>query len=98
MNRIEWSESALQDLREIHAYIARDSIHYAQRLVDRIRVSIEITRRFPAAAARVPEWDRDDVREVFVGQYRVIYKFSDDAMQVLAVIHAARQLPQSDID
>jgi plasmid stabilization system protein ParE len=95
MIRIRWSVSAQLDLREIHSYIARDSRVYARRFVDRVRMAVESIPRFPESGCRVPEWDRDDIREVYVGHYRVIYRVSD-AVEIIAVLHAARNLPELD--
>jgi toxin ParE1/3/4 len=91
MTRIRWSASARLDLREIQAYIARDSRVYARRFIDRIKKAVESIPRFPDAGSRVPEWDRDDMREIFVGNYRVIYRADADVV-IIAVIHAARTL------
>ena len=92
MTRIRWSHAARADLREIHAHIARDSRVYARRFVERIKVAVENIRLFPEAGARVAEWDRDDIREIYVGSYRVIYRIRE-VIEVIAVIHGARQLP-----
>ncbi len=92
MIRIRWTQAARADLRQIHAHIARDSRVYARRLVDRIKAAVEGVRLFPEAGAKVPEWDQDDIREIFVGSYRVIYRLRD-AVEIIAVIHGARQLP-----
>jgi plasmid stabilization system protein ParE len=85
-----------QELRAIRAYIARDSEANARRFVRTVKDAVEGTQRFPAAAARVSEWDFENIREIFVGHYRVIYKFDANAIHVLTVIHGARQLPDLD--
>jgi toxin ParE1/3/4 len=90
---ILWTESARADLRAIRDYVSRDSEVYAKRLIDRIRASVERLRRFPKSGARVPDWAREQLREVLAGNYRVIYRFTGNAVEVIAVIHAARQLP-----
>jgi len=95
VNRIEWSQLARQDLLEIHAYIARDSPQYALRTVKKIKAAVEGVQLFPLSGAIVPEWDRGDVREIFVGNYRVIYQADEEAIRVLTVIHSARRLPKS---
>jgi len=46
----------------------------------------------------VDEWDREDVREILVGNYRVIHRVQQDGVTILAVIHAARQLPNRPLD
>ena len=95
MTPIHWSDSARADLRAVQAYIARDSAVYAQRFVDRIRAAVEALRTFPESGAMVPEWDRQDIREIFVGQYRVLYRIRPRSLEVVRVIHGARQLPDT---
>lgn len=96
MTRIQWTEPAREDLRQIHAFIARDSQKYASRMISRIKLAVDGVRRFPLSSARVPEWDEDELREVFVAQYRIIYRVSVDLIQVLAVVHGARRLSELD--
>lgn len=91
MTPVVWTEAARTDLREIHAYIARDSEAYAHRFIDRIKKAVENARLFPDAASIVPEHADGDLREIFVGNYRVIFRARRE-MQILNVIHAARRL------
>jgi plasmid stabilization system protein ParE len=93
--RIIWSASARADLQAIHAFIARDSRTYARRTIDRIIKATERLRRFPTSGARVAEWDRDDIREIIAGSYRIIYRLQPTQLSIVTVIHAARQLPDS---
>ena len=93
MTTIRWTESARADLRAIHAYVSRDSQIYARRLVEKIKHSVARLRRFPRSGGMVLEWEKEDVREIPVGNYRVIYRLQDNRVIVLTVIHAARQLP-----
>lgn len=41
----------------------------------------------------MPEVAQPDIREVFEGPYRVIYRLRPDDVQVLAVVHARRAGP-----
>jgi toxin ParE1/3/4 len=41
----------------------------------------------------VQEYERDDVREVLEYPYRIIYRIKPDQIDVLAVVHGARELP-----
>jgi plasmid stabilization system protein ParE len=47
----------------------------------------------PRAGRRVPELGRDDVREVLVQRYRIVYQLSPDGIVVLVVFESHRQLP-----
>lgn len=90
---VDWSESAIRHLQAIHDYIAADSEQYALRMVDRItRTSVGIAA-LPEAGHIVPEYDSPSVREVIQSPYRIIYSVSAERITILAVIHAARLLP-----
>jgi len=67
-------------------------------MVDRLRKAVERLRRFPGSGVRVHEWDRPDLREIVVGNYRVIYRLKESVVEMLTVIHAASRLSQSDSD
>lgn len=89
---VTWTESALRDVDAIAAYIHRDSPHYAATFTERLYRTPEGLTLFPEAGAIVPEYERNDLRETFVGNYRLIYRFTADEVVVLAVIHGAREL------
>ncbi len=90
---VEWSESAVRHLQGIHDYITTDSKQYALRMVDRItRTSVGIAA-LPEAGHIVPEYDSPSVREVIHSPYRIIYSVGAERITILAVIHAARLLP-----
>ena len=93
--RIIWTDAARADLRAIHDYIARDSQMYAIRVIEQIKSKVE-SIIFPEASAMVPEWNRPDIRETFVASFRIIYRITANTIEVLAVIHSARQLPDED--
>ena len=40
----------------------------------------------------MPELGRDDIRELFVYLFRVIYRITEDEIRVLTVIHGSRRL------
>jgi len=53
--KIVWTEPAVEDLRELHAYIARDSEMYASGFVERIILAAERLAKYPKAGRAVPE-------------------------------------------
>ena len=92
MTRVLWTDSARADLRAIHAFIARDSHVYAQRTMDRIRKAVKRLSRFPASGAMVQGRSLPELREILVGNYRVIYRIGNTAVEIIAVVHSARLL------
>lgn len=89
---IVWSEEALRDVDDIAAYIARGSRHYASTFVSKIFRAAEGVQLFAEAGAMLPEYEREDIREIFVGNYRLIYRITPDEVTVLTVVHGARDL------
>jgi plasmid stabilization system protein ParE len=83
-------------LRAIHDYIAADSPRSASRLVDRITRKTESLARFPLIGHAVPEYDSETVRQVLEGNYRIIHRVTPNCVEVIAVIHGARELPSLD--
>lgn len=91
---ILWSGPALEDLRRIRTWVARDSPASARRLASRIREGIENLTDFPMAGRVVPEIGIKTYREIIVRPYRVIYEVrDDDAVVILRVWHSHRDLP-----
>lgn len=93
---VHWTETAEGHLDAIYAYIAQDSETYALRTVDRITRKSQQIAAFPLSGRRVPEYDLDQLREVFSGPYRIIYHITPDRIDVIAVIHGAMNVLRDD--
>lgn len=89
---LRWTEAALADLTEITQYIARDSSHYASDVAQRILDAAQSLRQFAGRGRVVPEYGDPNVRELFIGNYRLIYRVKPDMVYIQAVIHGARDL------
>lgn len=87
--KVHWTDTAERHLDAIYAYIAKDSETYALRTVDRITKKSHQIGLFPLSGRRVPEYDLDQIREVFAGPYRIVCHIKADRIDVIAVIHGA---------
>ena len=87
---VRWTATARRHLRAIREYIAKDSEYYAQRVIGRIIDRSEQIAEFPMSGREVPEYSRGHVRELFEPPYRIIYRIKRDAIDVIAVVHGAR--------
>ena len=94
--RVHWTETAQAHLAAIFQYISQDSSEYAQRTVDRLTRRSEQIATFPHSGRKVPEYEADDLREVIEGPYRVIYRVTPEQVDVIAVVHGARNLRMAD--
>jgi len=92
--KIVWTDPAVEDLRELHAYIARDSEMYASGFVERIILAAERLADHPKVGRVVPEANNENVREILYQRYRIIYRVKRDSIEMLSVIHGARDLEE----
>ena len=90
--KIIWTESAWQDLEETAEYIAKDSIHYAAAIVRQGRDAARSLTRLSERGRIVPEFNDPAIRELIVGNYRLIYQLTDQAIYIVGFIHGARDL------
>ncbi|MFH2093868.1 MAG: type II toxin-antitoxin system RelE/ParE family toxin [Pseudomonadota bacterium] len=92
--RVRWTENAIDHLANIYEYIAFNSPTYARRMIDRITRRSEQIAEHALSGRKVPEYDAEDIREVIEKPYRVIYRIKPGQIDVIAVIHGARQMPE----
>jgi plasmid stabilization system protein ParE len=55
--KVFWTQTAVEHLDGIHAYISRSSNTYAQRVVDRLTARSAQLADFPESGRKVPEFD-----------------------------------------
>lgn len=85
-----WTRPANADLKAIHDFIALDSKYYAKTVTTDIIRKTDILNEFPKIGRAVPETDDENIREVFVYSYRIIYEIRTDIIYILAIIHGKR--------
>lgn len=98
MAEIRWTNQAVEDLESIANFIARDSENYAKMFVNKIMKSLDQVIAFPMSGRIVSEFKQDDIREVILGSYRIIYRTKDDVAELLTIHHSAQLLSVSVID
>ena len=97
MSSVFWTRRAREDLSAIHAFISKDSPHYANTAVSRLIAAAARLARFPESGRLVPEFDESSIREVIRRPYRIVYRIVDSkAIHILTVHHSARRLPSTE--
>jgi toxin ParE1/3/4 len=89
---VRWTVGARADLGAIVAYVSHDSPTYAAALAERIGVAVERLRRYPRLGRIVPEYDDEAIRELIVGNYRVVYRVQQQKVGIVAVVHGSRDI------
>jgi plasmid stabilization system protein ParE len=89
-----WTDPAKADLRSIHDLIAHGSSHYAKKVTQDIVAKMDILDELPRIGRVVPEFNNENIRELSLYSYRILYETKDEDVFVLAVIHRRRDLQQ----
>jgi toxin ParE1/3/4 len=90
--KIFWTNPAIEDLRNLHAYIAKDSEVYANNFVERIILAVEKLANFPRLGRVVPEADKQTIRELLYRNYRIIYRINGELIEIITVVQGRRDL------
>jgi len=89
---VRWTHSSKLDLKHIFDYIAKDSVYYAKKVVNNIVDKADYLADFPNLGRKIEEIDDDNLREIIVYSYRVIYRVDEDGVNILAIVHCKREL------
>ena len=95
MVEVKWTLQATNDLESIANFIAKDSFHYSRLFVVDIFESVDRLINFPNSGRIVPELNDSTVRELILGNYRLVYRFKKDIVELLTIYHGARLLNPS---
>lgn len=90
--KVTWTEPAADDLEAIHKYISKDSPIAANHFTGKLVQAAEAVADLPLSGRIVPEFNLNNVREIVLGSYRVVYRIKRGAVQILRVSHSARLL------
>ena len=92
MVKIEWSETAKNDFRNIVNYISHDSPSYSEYFIKGILEKIDFLKDFPKIGRILPESDDPNDRELIFQRYRIIYNVSHEMITIEMIIHGSRLL------
>ncbi len=90
---VDWTDVAKQHLQRIYDHIEPQSELYAQRMIDKLVLRADGLGDFPEMGREVPEYEDPNVRELLVSPYRIIYVVRKNRIDIIGVIHTARNCP-----
>jgi addiction module RelE/StbE family toxin len=93
--KIYWTQLAQEDLRSIKSHIARDAPATASAYIRRLKKSVNRLKDMPYSGQVVPEIGNEEIREILLGNYRLIYRARNGRIDILTVFHGARLLDSS---
>ncbi len=97
MNLARLSSLAQQDLDAIWDYIARDNIKAADRWIDKLSNKLDLYGREPLLGEARSDLGAA-IRQFSFGNYVVFYRPVADSIEVVRVLHAARNIRRRDLE
>ena len=89
---VVWTDQAWKRLLEIERFVARDNPRAAARLVDKLIDRGDALAEYPEQGRRLPEIPESGLRELIVNNYRIVYRRTPKAVEVLTVFEGHRLL------
>jgi len=90
---LRWTDQAADDLRAIREFIERDSPRYGRLVSERLFDATQRLELFPLSGRIVPELGREDVREIILGEYRIVYRLKGETALLVTVFRSSRLFP-----
>ncbi|HEX8626229.1 MAG TPA: type II toxin-antitoxin system RelE/ParE family toxin [Allosphingosinicella sp.] len=91
MKRVDITPAADRDADEIFAYIAGDDPRAAEEQIQRIFTAAKRLADFPESGRARPELG-PGARTIVVGRYLLLYRVGPDSVDILRIVHGAREL------
>ena len=92
--KAQLTEDAVQDLRDIHEYIARhDSVERATQVLDGMETALQGLSQFPERGRYPPELATlgiREYREIVYKPYRILYRPMSDRLVVYVIADGRR--------
>jgi toxin ParE1/3/4 len=96
--KVLWTENAIQDLQAIKDYIYQDSPECAITWLQELFDAGENLSRFSNRGRVVPEFNQENLRELLIENYRLVYRVKSASVGILTVFEGHRQLRKKEIE
>ncbi len=73
MVKVNWTRQAIEDVHAASEYYRSISAKYADTLIDKLFEKATLLENHPKMGRKVPEFNKETIRELVYKQYRIIY-------------------------
>lgn len=98
MAEVVWSDSALEELEAVAAFIAQDKPHAAARLVERVFARVERLALFPLAGGQPRELAGARYRQIVVPPLRIFYRVEGERVFIVHLMRGERRFRRTDLE
>ena len=92
-----WAEKSLEDLLDIKHFISNDSPTRAESWIHELYNAGVNLAGFPMRGRIVPEFNQENLRELLIEHYRLVYRINKKTIEIVTVFEGHRQLKQRDL-
>jgi toxin ParE1/3/4 len=82
---------------EIEQFIAKDNPERAEKFINKLIDRGESLKDFPFKGRIVPEFSINEIREVIEKAYRIVYRVSEQRVEILTVFEGHRLIRINEI-
>lgn len=90
--KVLWTENAIQDLEAIKSFISQDSLERATEWTLELYSAGESLAKSSHRGRIVPEFNEENIRELIIKNYRLVYRVQSKAVEILTVFEGHRLL------
>ena len=93
--KVVWTDPAIEDLRQICAYISKDNTSAARKVGNELLRHVETLSSFPLIGPPYPRRSEGIIREIVYRNYRIFYRVKEKTseVEILTIWHGARGDP-----
>ncbi len=96
--KIFWTPLATERLESIFDYISKEDSTAAYKMIDKIFKKVESLAKYPERGRKVPETNREDIREIFENSFRIIYRVGPKRIYILSIRNFKQLLAEKDLE
>lgn len=91
MAQVIWANDAIDDLQRFREYFEPASPRFVEKLMDQLISRTRMLADFPQSGRMVPEFEDAQLRQVWSGNYRIIYRLKEiDKVEITRIFHGAQ--------
>ena len=94
---LAWTQRAQGDLISIGRFIAEDNIINAKKWIRKLRARARKITDAPMSGRIVPEFENNNIREVFLENYRIVYLLQNETVLIITVFEGHKLLTKTSI-
>jgi addiction module RelE/StbE family toxin len=90
--KLLWTREALINIADIDAFISDDNPEKAIEFIDYLIKQCDRLIQNPYSGRIVPEISNNDIRELIVKKYRIVYRIQNREIHILTVFESHKML------